>query len=56
MKGAIIIILVVAALIGGLLTLLSTRNSGMPSKDLMDRAKKREREQAAKDQKDEKDS
>jgi hypothetical protein len=51
-KAAIIIILVVCALIGGLLTLRSTRTTGMPDKDVMDRAKQREREQAAKDEKE----
>jgi len=40
---------VVAALIGGLLTLRSTRGAGMPDKDVMNRAKQREREQSAKD-------
>jgi hypothetical protein len=55
MKAVIIILLVVGALIGGLLTLRSTRSAGMPNKDVMDRAKQRAREQAAKDEKDEKD-
>jgi hypothetical protein len=52
MKGLLIIILVVAAIVGGLLTLRSTRNAGMPGKDVMDRARQREREQAAKDDED----
>ena len=49
MKATIIILLVVGALIGGLLTLRSSRNYGMPRQDVLDRAKARERSQAAKD-------
>ena len=49
MKALVIIVIVVAALIGGLLTLRSTRGAGMPDKDVMNRAKQREREQSAKD-------
>ena len=41
--------IVVAALIGGLLTLRGTRNAGVPGKDVLDRARAREREQSAKD-------
>ena len=52
MKAIIIIILVVAALIGGLLSLRSSRNTGMPQQDVLDRAREREREQDAKDKKD----
>lgn len=52
MKALIIIIVVVGALIGGLLTLRSTRGAGMPGKDVMDRAKERAREQAARDETD----
>ena len=51
MKGIIIIIVVVAILVGGIMTLRSTRGAGMPGKDVLDRAKQREREQAAKDDK-----
>jgi hypothetical protein len=50
MKAFIIIVVVVAALVGGLLTLRSSRNSGMPSQDVLDRAKQRAREQSAKDE------
>jgi hypothetical protein len=50
MKALIIIALVVCLLVGGLLTLRSTRNSGMPGKDVLDRAKERARAQAAKDE------
>ncbi|MGO9994761.1 MAG: hypothetical protein ACLPTF_19910 [Steroidobacteraceae bacterium] len=49
MRGLIIIVIVVVALVGGLLTLRSSRSAGMPDKDVIDRAKQREREQAAKD-------
>jgi hypothetical protein len=49
MKALVIIVVVVAALIGGLLTLRSTRSAGMPDKDVMTRAKQRAREQADKD-------
>jgi hypothetical protein len=49
LKAIIIILLVVGALVGGILTLRSTRNAGMPGKDLLDRAKERARAQAAKD-------
>jgi len=51
-KALVIILLVVGALIGGLLTLRSTRNAGMPDKDVMDRAKQRALSQAAKDDKE----
>ena len=50
MKGFLIIGLVVAALIGLILTLRSTRSAGMPGQDVLDRAKQRAREQAAKDE------
>ncbi len=46
-KAIIIIAFVVGALIGGLLTLRSSGRSGMPSQDVLDRAAKRAREQAA---------
>ncbi len=49
MKALVIISVVVAALIGGLLTLRSSRSAGMPGKDVLNRAKEREREQSAKD-------
>ena len=52
MKGIVIIVLVVAALIGGILTLRSTRSAGMPDKEVLDRAKTRAREQDAKDDAD----
>ena len=49
MKAIIVILLVVGVLVGGILTLRSTRNVGMPGKDVLDRAKERARAQAAKD-------
>jgi hypothetical protein len=49
MKAFIVIILVVGALIGGLLTLRSSRSVGMPGKDVLDRARERERLEAARD-------
>ena len=52
MKAIVIIALVVAVLLGGLLTLRATRGAGMPGRDVMDRAKKRAREQAHKDDQD----
>jgi len=53
MNAFIIIGLVVAALIGGIMTLLSTRNSGMPNKDVLERAKERTKAEDARDAKDE---
>jgi hypothetical protein len=52
MKAIVIIVLVVGVLIGGLLTLRSSRSAGMPSQDVLDRAKERAREQASKDDKE----
>lgn len=46
-KAIIIIVLVVGALIGGLLTLRSSGRVGMPSGEVLQRAAKRAREQAA---------
>jgi hypothetical protein len=52
LKAILIILLVVCVLVGGLLTLRSTRNTAMPGKDVLDRAKERARTQAAKDDKE----
>ncbi|MGA2187808.1 MAG: DUF2897 family protein [Steroidobacteraceae bacterium] len=52
MKAILIVAVVLAVLVGGLLTLRSTRGAGMPGKDVLDRARQREREQAAKDDRD----
>jgi hypothetical protein len=48
----VIIVVVVAVLVGGLLTLRSTRRSGMPGEDVLKRAAGRAREQSAKDEAD----
>ena len=47
LKAIIIVVLVVGAVIGGLLTLRSSGRVGMPSDDVLQRAGKRAREQAA---------
>jgi uncharacterized membrane protein len=49
-KALIIIVLVVALLIGGIMTLRSTRGTGMPDAEVLERARARAREQAAKDE------
>ena len=54
-KALIIIVIVVGALIGGLLTLRSSRNTGMPDAATLDRATKRAREQAAAEEQSEHD-
>jgi predicted small integral membrane protein len=52
LKAIIIIVVVIAILVGGMLTLRSSRNTGMPSEDVLKRATKRGDEQAAKDEAD----
>ncbi len=52
MKAALIIVLVVVALVGLLLTLRTSRSAGMPSAEVLNRASKRAREQAASDKDD----
>jgi hypothetical protein len=49
-KAIIIIFLVVAALIGGLLTLRNSGRVGLPDDSVLQRAAKRAREQAAADE------
>jgi DUF2897 family protein len=49
-KTVIIFIVVAAVLIGGMLALRSSRNTGMPSEDVLKRAAERARQQAAKDE------
>jgi hypothetical protein len=51
-KGILIIGLIVAVLIGGLLTLRSSRGAGMPDAATLDRASKRARELEAEEKKD----
>jgi len=46
-RGILIVVLVIGAIVGLLLTLRTSRNAGMPGPEVMDRAKKRAREQAA---------
>ena len=47
LKAIIIIVLVVGALVGGLLTLRRTGRAGMPNDEVLQRAAQRAREQAA---------
>ena len=49
MKAFLIIMLAIAVIVGGLLTLRSSGRSGMPSEDVLKRASKRAREQDAAD-------
>jgi hypothetical protein len=49
-KAIIIIVVVVAVLLGGMFVLRSSRNTGMPDKDVLKRAADRARQQAAKDE------
>jgi hypothetical protein len=51
MKTLLIVLLVFAVVVGGLLTLRSSRQTGMPDGDVLKRAAEREREQEAKDDK-----
>ena len=46
-KAIIIIVIAVGVILGGLLTLRSSGRAGMPDKDVLERAAKRSREQAA---------
>lgn len=52
LKALLIIALIVAALIGGLLTLRSSARTGMPDEEVLKRAAARAREQNAKDDAD----
>jgi hypothetical protein len=49
LKALIIIVLVVAAIVGGLLTLRNSGRAGMPDADVLKRATKRAQDQAATD-------
>jgi hypothetical protein len=51
-KGILVIALVVAVLVGGLLTLRNSGSAGMPGADVLGRAKKRAEDQAAADEKE----
>ncbi len=46
----IVILIVVAIVVGTILTLRTTAKQGMPSKDVLDRAGQRSREQEARDE------
>ena len=50
LKAVIVIIVVAAVLIGGMLALRSSRNTGMPSDEVLKRTAERARQQAAKDE------
>lgn len=49
-KAIVIFVVVIAALLGGLMALRSSRRTGMPGEDVLKRAAERAREQAAKDE------
>jgi hypothetical protein len=49
-RAVIIIVIVAALLIGGMLALRSSRNTGMPSEEVLKRSADRARRQAAKDE------
>jgi len=50
LKTVIIIVVVAAVIVGGMLVLRSTRNTGMPSEEVLKRAAQRARRQSAKDE------
>ncbi len=50
MKAFLVILLVLGALIGGLLTLRRSGRAGMPGEDVLERAKQRAKQQDALDQ------
>lgn len=52
LRALVIIVVVVAVLVGGLLTLRSTRRTGMPGENVLKRAADRARKQSAKDEED----
>jgi Protein of unknown function (DUF2897) len=52
MKALIIIMIVLGALVGLLLTLRSSARTGMPSEDVINRAKQREKELQASEKKE----
>jgi hypothetical protein len=49
-KTIIIFVIVAAVLIGGMLALRSSRNTGMPGEDVLKRSTERARQQASKDE------
>jgi Protein of unknown function (DUF2897) len=50
LKVIIIFVIVFALLVGGMLALRTSRNTGMPDEDVLKRAAQRAREQKAKDE------
>jgi hypothetical protein len=52
LKAIIIIVLAVGAVVGGLLTLRNSGRAGMPNDEVLRRAAKRAREQAAAEEKE----
>ena len=52
LKVIVIFVIVLAVLIGGMLALRTSRNTGMPGEDVLKRAAERAREQAGKDEAD----
>jgi hypothetical protein len=52
MKAFLIIVLAIAVIVGGLLTLRSSGRAGMPGEEVLKRTAKRAREQDAADEKD----
>jgi DUF2897 family protein len=52
LKALVIVVVVIAVLVGGLLTLRSTRRTGMPGEDVLKRAADRARQQSAEDEAD----
>ena len=49
-RAVVVIIIVAAIVIGGMLALRSSRNTGMPSEEVLKRAAERARRQAAQDE------
>jgi hypothetical protein len=47
--AVIVIVVVLVVIVGGVLSLRSSARTGMPSKDVLDRANRRERELEARD-------
>lgn len=52
LKVVIVFVLVFAILVGGMLALRTSRNTGMPDEDVLKRAAERAREQKSKDEAD----
>ena len=48
--AAVVIVVVMVVIVGGVLSLRSSAKTGMPAKDVLDRARRRARELEAKDE------